>query len=140
MKYEILEHKADIKIKVFGKTLEELFENAALAMVSILKHDANLRMDANAANVEKIKIQSSDQETLLADFLNEILAKSQINKKVYKVKSIKFKVLNKRVELEAEIVGFPIENFDEDIKAATYHDLKISEKGGSFEAIVLFDI
>jgi SHS2 domain-containing protein len=31
-KFEILEHKADLKIRVFGKTKEELFENAMLGM------------------------------------------------------------------------------------------------------------
>lgn len=32
MKYEILEHKADLKIRVFGKTKEELFENAMVGV------------------------------------------------------------------------------------------------------------
>jgi len=49
MKYKILEHKADIKIKIFGKTLEELFKNAALAMAQILKRDPKLRIHPNAS-------------------------------------------------------------------------------------------
>ncbi|PIR90405.1 hypothetical protein COU04_00035, partial [bacterium (Candidatus Gribaldobacteria) CG10_big_fil_rev_8_21_14_0_10_33_41] len=33
-KYEILEHKADLKIRAFGKTKQELFLNMLLGMTS----------------------------------------------------------------------------------------------------------
>ena len=135
MKYQILEHKADIKIKIFGKTLEELFKNAALAMAQILKRDPKLRIHPNASK-EKMKIKSLGREILLVDFLNEILARSQINKCLYRVSS--FKIQDSSIE--AELISYPVESFDEDIKAATYHDLKISQKDGRFEVVILFDI
>ncbi|PIU99378.1 hypothetical protein COS59_00075 [Candidatus Wolfebacteria bacterium CG03_land_8_20_14_0_80_36_15] len=135
MKYKILEHKADIKIKIFGKTLEELFKNAALAMAQILKRDPKLRIHPNASK-EKMKIKSLGREILLVDFLNEILARSQINKCLYRVSS--FKIQDSSIE--AELISYPVESFDEDIKAATYHDLKISQKDGRFEVVILFDI
>ena len=135
MKYKILEHKADIKIKVFGKNLEELFKNAALAMAQILKRDPKLRIHPNASK-EKMKIKSLGREILLVDFLNEILARSQINKCLYRVSS--FKIQDSSIE--AELISYPVESFDEDIKAATYHDLKISQKDGRFEVVILFDI
>ncbi len=34
-KFKFLEHTADIKFQVFGKTLEEVFENTALAISKI---------------------------------------------------------------------------------------------------------
>ena len=135
MKYKILEHKADIKIKIFGKTLEELFKNAALAMAQILKRDPKLRIHPTASK-EKMKIKSLGREILLVDFLNEILARSQINKCLYRVSS--FKIQDSSIE--AELISYPVESFDEDIKAATYHDLKISQKDGRFEVVILFDI
>jgi len=135
MKYKILEHKADIKIKIFGKNLEELFKNAALAMAQILKRDPKLRIHPNASK-EKMKIKSLGREILLVDFLNEILARSQINKCLYRVSS--FKIQDSSIE--AELISYPVESFDEDIKAATYHDLKISQKDGRFEVVILFDI
>ena len=135
MEYQILEHKADIKIKIFGKTLEELFKNAALAMAQILKRDPKLRIHPNASK-EKMKIKSLGREILLVDFLNEILARSQINKCLYRVSS--FKIQDSSIE--AELISYPVESFDEDIKAATYHDLKISQKDGRFEVVILFDI
>ena len=50
MKFEILEHKADLKIKVFGSNLEELFKNAVLAMASILKKP---ELEVRSQKIEK---------------------------------------------------------------------------------------
>lgn len=139
-KYDFLNHPAELRIRVFGKTKEELFKNAAFAMADILNHNATRpvrqirdrperaegRINANAAKKEVIKIKATDINTLLIDFLNEILAKSQINKCVYCVSVLRFKDLGgKKIFLEAEIIGQPIKHFDEDIKAATYQDVDI---------------
>lgn len=137
MKYKILEHKADIKIKVFGGSLEELFKNAAGAMAQILSAEA-AKSEFKIQNSKcKIKVESLNKEVLLADFLNEILGQSQINKSIYNVFNLKLQ----DSKLEAEISGYPIERFDEDIKAVTYYDLSIREtQKGIWEATILFDV
>jgi SHS2 domain-containing protein len=140
MKYEILEHKADIKIKVFGKKLEDIYINAAEAMASILYQVSSIKYQ-DFKKSEILFVESADRETLLVDFLNEILGKSQINKMVYLVLSIKYQLMGNKANLSAELTGYPIESFDEDIKAATYHNLSIQQKeNDSWEAIVLFDV
>jgi len=146
MKYEILEHRADIKIKIFGETLKELFRNAVWAMASILYK--NFPPEAGQPLAEKLTktlvTKSADREILLADFLNDILGESQINQAVYpEVKFIEFypEPVEGSARLKAEISGYPIERFDEDIKAVTYHDLSIREnKEGIWEATILFDV
>ena len=40
-KFEILEHKADLKIRAFGKTKEELFENAMAGMFEEARYEGN---------------------------------------------------------------------------------------------------
>jgi SHS2 domain-containing protein len=142
--YEILEHTADLKIKVFGRTKEELFLNAVLALVDCLKPATkslwqkiyHRRFFATAKR--KLKISSSDLETLLVDFLSEVLYLIQTNKEVYD--EVKFdKLLDN--ELEAELSGKKAESFGEDIKGVTYHSLKIEQKPDkTWEAIILFDI
>lgn len=126
-KFRILSHTADLRLEVFGKTIEELFENAVVALSTILyKKFDELKVKPTGPS-EKIKIQSVNLNALLVDFLSEILAKSEINKSVYKVKSLKLK----DGQLEAEIIGFPVDEFDEDVKAVTYTevDIKQDEKG-----------
>lgn len=138
-KYEILEHPAELRLKIYGKTLEELFSNAAEAMADILKYDPKPRIHPNAPK-EEIQIQSVDINALLVDFLSEILAKSQINKAVYQVSSVKCQASNRQANLEAELVGYSIEHFKEDIKAVTYQDLNIQKIDGIWQTILVFDI
>ncbi|MDP3052686.1 MAG: archease [bacterium] len=142
-KFEILEHRADIKIKVFGKTLVELYENAVWAMASILFKNANPKKQ-ELRLAKTIIIKSIDREVLLIDFLNDILGESQINQAIYPiVRLIDFQPdgVQGMVYLKAKISGYEIERFDEDIKAVTYHDLNISQdKNGIWEATILFDV
>jgi len=134
MKYEILEHPADLKIKVFGTSREELFSNALLAMIESMSPEIK---KPEQTNRRPIKIKSSDLPALLVDFLNETLYLTQVNKEIYKVSFKKFT----DKEIKGELIGKKVEKFGEDIKAATYHDLEIKQnKDGSWQATVLFDI
>jgi len=131
--YEILEHRADLKIRAFGKTKKELFLNMLLGMSESQKTEV-LPIKVKKA----IKIKSLDLSALLVDFLSEILYLSQVNKEIYN--DVKFTKLEDK-ELEAEIFGQKVERFGEDIKAATHHDLDVHQKeDGSWEATILFDI
>jgi len=152
-KFEILEHKADLKIRAFGKTKEEAFLNMLKGMSSALRakiknqksktelpsEEAKVkRRTKSSSTVKNIKIKSLDLGALLVDFLSEVLYQTQVNKEIYN--KIEFKKFSD-TELEAEIFGPKVERFGEDIKAVTYHNLDIHQKkDGTWEATVLFDI
>jgi SHS2 domain-containing protein len=133
-KYEVLEHKADLEIRTFGKTKKELFLNMLLAMAKSQKPEIKTSQKVK----REIRVKSIDLEALLVDFLNEVLYLTQVNKETYEeVKFQKFTSL----ELEGELRGFKVERFGEDIKGVTYHDLDIHQKkDGTWQATVLFDI
>lgn len=134
MKFEILEHKADLKIRALGKTKEELFLNMLLGMNSALR----AQIQDSRFEIREIQVKSPDLPALLVDFLSEALYQIQVNKEIYN--DIKFKKFTD-TEIEAEIFGQKVERFGEDIKAATYHNLEVKQKkDGNWEAIVLFDI
>jgi SHS2 domain-containing protein len=140
--YEILEHKADLKIKAFGKTKEELFLNMMIGMTESQKPE----IEEGVRVKREIRIQSLDLSSLLVDFLSEILSLGQINKETYK--EISFRKFSdpstgsgQVAELEAEIFGQKVEKFGEDIKAITYHQLDVHQReDGIWEGIVLFDV
>lgn len=145
--YEILEHKGDFKIRVFGKTKQELFLNALLGMESGLRPEIDFRnqqyLDARLrrAGIGKsrhIKIKSQDSNALLVDFLSEALYLIQTNKEVYN--KADFKKFSD-TELEADLFGQKVEIFGEDIKAVTYHGLNIrQDNSGIWQTEILFDI
>lgn len=132
-KFELLEHKADLKIRAFGKDKKELFLNMMIGMIESMRPGG-----IEKGEKREIKINSPDLEALLVDFLSEVLYLSQVNREVYN--DVKFTKFTGR-EIEGELVGQKVERFGEDIKAVTYHDLDIHQrKDRIWEAIVLFDI
>lgn len=146
-KYEILEHPAELRLRIYGKTLEELFSNAAEAMADILsskfKEVQPPKVNRQYLEVEPLKIESIDINSLLVDFLSEILAKSQINRAVYLVSNIDVKGQRSKVKSQAgaELIGYPIERFDEDIKAVTYYGVDIKKNPqGIWQTEVVLDV
>ena len=132
-KFKILEHKADLKIRAFGKTKEELFLNAMIGMFE------GARYESEGEEIKReIKISSLDLPSLLVDFLNEVLYLCEVNKEVYH--KVLFKNLTEK-ELEGILIGKPLKRMGIHIKAVTYHDLDIHQKKDkTWEATVLFDI
>lgn len=132
-KYEILEHKADLKIKVFGETKEELFKNAVFGMQECMKPETKKLK----AGKRIIKVSSPDLLALLVDFLSEVLYLIQVNKEIYD--SVKFERFSD-TEIEAELSCKKAERFSLDVKAVTHHKLDIRRRKGAFEATIIFDI
>ena len=132
--YQVLEHRSDLKIKVWGKTKEELFQNAFLAMFE----SANYQKEKGKSVNRKIKILSYDLASLLIDFLNELLYLSETKKEVYeKITFEKFK----DNFLEGVLRGKKLKRMGVQIKGASYHNLQIlKNKKGPWETIVLFDL
>jgi len=132
-KYKILEHKADLKIRAFGKDKKELFLNILKGMTESQKAE-KLKTKVK----RQIKIKSLDLLALLVDFLSEALYLSQVNKEVYF--DVNFKKFSD-TEIKGELIGQKVKRFGEDIKAVTYHSLEIKRtKKGIWEGTVLFDI
>ena len=132
-KFEILEHKADLKIRVFGKDLRELFLSAIVGMFE----EAGYESEGEEIKRE-IKISSLDLPSLLVDFLSEVLYLCEVNKEVYH--KVLFKNLTEK-ELKGILIGKPLKRMGVHIKAVTYHDLDIHQKEDkTWQATILFDI
>jgi SHS2 domain-containing protein len=69
-RFEILEHPADVGFRAHGATLEELFANAALALISIAGETGAIE-ERERSNIEAT---GDDTESLLYPWLAEIVA------------------------------------------------------------------
>lgn len=135
MKYQILEHPSDLKIKVFGKEEKKLFENA---MIGMFKGARYLPEEKSPKSKVEIKISSFDLNSLLVDFLSEILYLVETKKLVFE--KVNFKKFSKN-EIEAELIGRKLKRMGVHIKGVTYHELEIKkEENGTWGATILFDI
>ena len=129
-----LDHPADLKIKVFGTDLADLFINAAYGMMSYLYPKQAKIKDHEAK--EKIRLKAGDIEDLLVDWLSELLYLSDTRDLCFN--DFHFDKINEN-ELEAVAFGRRV-RAKEDIKAVTDHGLEIKQGELGWEAIILFDI
>lgn len=134
--YEIIEHTADIGIRVKGGDLKELFKNAALAMFEIM---AEAKKKAAEKKELKIKLKADNLDELFINWLNELLSLSAAKELIFP--AFKITKLNES-SLEAILSGSDIKNYrlNSEIKAATYHELKLGRIKSGWQAEVIFDV
>jgi SHS2 domain-containing protein len=136
MKFKIEGTTADKRLIAFGKTPEELFQNAALGMYSEMVDLEEIQ----DADVREIRLEGAgDTEGLLVGWLNELLYLFDSEDFVGTRFCLSFP---EEGALQAQVYGAIISQdlvFGE-IKAATYHEIQILEKGGAFEARIILDV
>jgi len=84
----------------------------------------------------KLDIQEIDFENLLVSFLNELLNDLQQNEKIYD----QFHLEIDHLALMGELTGKKISGVGREIKAVTYHDLKIIKTKSGYQTTIVFDI
>ena len=135
--YELIEHTADVGIKVKGKNLKGLFKNTALAMFDIIAEKKDLKSQGQ----KKIKItQKADNlEELFINWLNELLSLSATKELIFS--DFKINKLDEK-NLETISIGGDIKNYkvNTEVKAATYHELKIKKIKSGWQAEVILDV
>lgn len=143
--FELLPHTADLKIRIYGITLKELFKNAVIGMFqSIGPHAHNCKKEGDRLICKKLpqkrqaEVAATAQDLLLVDFLSEALYFSDIYNEAYLDAEIH--ELTETV-VKATLHGVAVERFDVvEIKAVTYHDLFIKKENDYYVAEVVFDI
>ncbi len=134
-KFIVLEHTADLKIRVVGETLSDLFSQALEGMASILYYDYAAR-GVSPISIA-VKISSIDVNSLLVEFLSEALYQSELHQSVFP--DVKMKRFTNS-ELEAELLGKNIIRFDRNIKAVTYQGVRIMRNpDGLWQTDIIFD-
>jgi len=134
--YEMFDHESDIGIRGFGTTIEEAFENAALAMYAITVNVDLVKPLAHRV----VTVSAADDEMLLVEWLNALLSLSDVERMVYS----KFTVKINGTALTGKAWG---EKLDEtrhepnvEVKGATYHMLKVCKIGDLYEAQCVVDV
>jgi SHS2 domain-containing protein len=136
-RYETFDHTADIGVRVFGRTVEEVFANAAYALFDQL---TDLRKVGETATQE-ISVEGADREDLLIRWLGELLFLCQGRGYLFKEFSILHLDSNSlRANARGEIFDPSRHRFKTEIKAVTYHQVEVKLKDKGWEGKVVFDI
>jgi SHS2 domain-containing protein len=137
--YTLIEHTADIGLKVRAEDYNQLFIFAARGMFNIIGHVCR---KIKSTKVYKIHTQANNKEELLISWLSELLTLSDINNILlfnFQIKSLtKFSI---SASAEAVDMNNPAIQTKTQIKAVTYHNVNITQKNNKLiQAQVFFDV
>jgi len=132
-KFIFLEHTADIKIKVFGKTIDEIFENCVLALSNFVSRGADIKTTRGRV----IEVSGVDNESLLFNFISELIYLMDAESFLASKSKINIRGFN----LRAELFGDDISNYNgRQIKAATYSEMYVKKDDKGWEAQFVLDV
>jgi SHS2 domain-containing protein len=136
-RYEQFSHTADIGVRVYGRTIKDLFDNAAFAMFDIIADLEGLKGDVE----QDIELTAPDHEELLIAWLDELLYNfytkgvifyrfdiAELSSDTLKAKAFGRALSDNRNRLKTEI------------KAATYYNLKIRKLDDYYQVDIVFDV
>ena len=134
-KFRFLEHTADIKFQAFGKNIEEVFENSALALKETIAPKIKVKNKIRKYFV----VEGGDNEAFLYNFLEEFLF--LLDAENFLLNKVKVKFLKCR-KLEVEVWGDKASNykFTNDVKAVTYNEMFIKQENDKWIAQVVLDV
>ena len=133
--FELVQHTADVRALVRAASAEELFADAVRGMYAVMRGTS----DADAPPVARtIAVDdSADTTSLLVDFLNEVLHRAHVARELFTaITFTRFEATS----LTAELRGVAPAEFEEDVKAVTYHEAEVRQDGDSWTTMLVFDL
>jgi len=135
--FELRDHTADIALYAWGDSLESLFRSAAEGLYAVV---GELRPSGESEPLT-LHIDAPDRDALLHDFLSELLFRFETGGVM--LRDFAFERLDDTGLLASATcatVDADTSVFDREVKAVTFHDLRIVERDGRYEVTVVLDI
>lgn len=135
MSFEELSHTADIRMRVRAPTLDLLFSDAFLALMQTLYGN-----DRRGGETRELKIGAADTETLLMDFLSEVLFIGEVGGLVF----ASARVTTDGHILTAVLDGEPFDRSRHaegtEVKGISYSGMAITRDTNGYMVDILFDV
>ena len=134
--FKIINHTADVGIIAYGADVRQAFANAARALFSLITELNGVEEVIN----RDIELTATDQESLLVEWLNELIYLFDTEHVIFKRFDIsKLNNTQLKARSHGEKVDSSRHKLKIGVKAATYHMLRV-DKGDGCQVQVLFDI
>jgi SHS2 domain-containing protein len=136
MRWEEIDHTADVGIRVEAASREELFSGACRAMFELMYGPQD---DPAPTRKRSVEVSGDSDTDLLWEFLSEALGWAEVDRAAYYQADV---VLGDR-SLRADLSGPSIDDLElagPPIKAVTYHGLEVKQTESNWTATVIFDV
>ncbi len=135
--FEIFEHTADMGLRVRAESLDQLFTNAARGLFSI--------MVVNLDGVEPVQertydITGDETDLLLFDWLSELLYTFDTERLLLSEFNVQVNPTGLTAICRGEPMNTARHEMDHEVKAITYHELKVNQTNEGWVAELIVDI
>jgi len=135
--YTLLDHTADLRIRVTGSDMADLFQNAGLALFDLINRADRL----GSSEAIEVAVTGEDPADLLVNFLRELLFLWTGNEKLVKMIDV-LHISDTAISARVSTDRYRPERHEilHEIKAVTYHQIDVGHKTDGWEATVVFDV
>lgn len=141
MPFKFIDHTADIAVEVEGSTINELFRSSCYAWREAAMDIGSFQKESS----KKFIFNAASLEVLLTELLSEL--NFQLNTKGWvfvTIQNLMIEETDSGYNLEIELLGQKqnkeIHKLKEEIKAVTFHQMKIENINNSYKTLIVFDI
>lgn len=133
-RHRFLEHTGELELMIEAPDFPALLEEAACALAEVMAEDA---AGEPTSAPERVELRAPDRASLLVDWLNELVYRSELGKCIYGKATIDS--ASDR-HLEATIHGRVPSSPRTAVKAATWHRLGVRDVPEGLRATVVLDV
>lgn len=140
--FETFSHTADLGLRVRAATREELFAEAARGLFSVLvaNPEAVRPVEEIQVQLDAESLDAEDLEFLLFDWLNELLYRFDTEHVLFSQFAVSLADNGLEATCRGEKIDASRHEMDHEVKAITYHGLKVEPTGDGWLAEVIVDI
>ena len=136
-RWEHFPHEADMGVRGYGKSKEEAFEQAALAMTAVITDPQSVAPDREI----EIACESPDDEYLFTDWLNALIFEMATQNMLFSRFEVRLDGTRLKARAWGEAVSVDKHHPAVEIKGATFTDLLVKQQqGGVWVAQCVVDV
>ena len=137
--FEVFEHTADVGLRIEAESLEELFVAAGRGIFSLVVENPEA---IEPRQTVRIEIESEDLLGLFVDWLRELIYRCEAEHWLFSQFQVQLSDNHRvlRAECSGETADWSRHQPDNELKAVTYHGLRVEQTPNGWEAEVIFDI
>lgn len=135
MSFEEIPHTADVKIRARALTHDALFTDAFLALMQVV-----YGTDRKGGLIKEVQIESDNAESLLCDFLSEVLFIAEVEGLVFSRADITIDGLHLSAVLDGEPFDPKRHSSGTEVKGISYSGLVIQKDANGYMLDILFDV
>jgi SHS2 domain-containing protein len=127
------QHTGEVKLRLDAASLAELFAEAARALAELM----GIPSDEPPGEWQRVDLTARDGEALLVAWINELIARTEIDHLRYADVAIDDVTARRLV---ARVRGVPFRETRTAVKAATLHGLRVHAGPGGASATLILDV